>query len=97
MYVLFRKYIYNRSSLPNTDKYDNDDGDKDDKDKDDGDKGDKYEYRPSGSKKKSAFRRTFGVITCSMSRKGKEKQSDDEFLNNMKNYQCSQFSFSDDG
>ncbi|CAG8488057.1 11733_t:CDS:2 [Funneliformis mosseae] len=52
------------------------------------------EYRPSSSKR-SVLRRTFGRITRSQSKKGKNKLNDNEFLNSMKNYKRSQFSFGD--
>ncbi|CAG8668146.1 17479_t:CDS:2, partial [Funneliformis caledonium] len=73
------------SSPPNTDGG----NDNDDKIDDDND-----EYRPSSSKR-SVLRRTFGRITRSQSKKGKDKLNDNEFLNSMKNYKRSQFSFGD--
>src|SRR6266540_3074349 len=51
-------------------------------------------YKPPGSSQKKTFRRTLGVITRSMSRKGKGKEKgENEQIKAMKNYERNQFSF----
>ncbi|CAG8721880.1 16801_t:CDS:2, partial [Racocetra persica] len=63
--------------------------------KDNNNHGKKDDDQPSVSKKRGIFK-TMGVITRSMSAKGKEKNiSDDELLKNMKNYKRYQISFGD--